>query len=81
MAGEVLHQLPLPLAMTNDDIDLIVPRGRRAPRGRGVRGHTGLLPSDMTTLRDGLRVVRPPVVWGQLAGALTLPDLVALGDA
>jgi very-short-patch-repair endonuclease len=76
----VLHQLPLPQTMTNDDVDLIVPHGRRAPRGRGVRGHTGLLPSDVGTLKGGLRVVRPPVIWGQLAGALALPDLVALGD-
>jgi very-short-patch-repair endonuclease len=62
-------------------IHLMVPPGRRAPRGRGVRGHTGLLPGDVETSAAGLLVVRAPVIWGQLAVALSLTELVVLGDA
>ena len=62
-------------------LDLIVPPGCRAPRGRGVQGHTGLLPGDAETSAAGLLVVRAPVVWGQLAVALSLTELVVLGDA
>jgi len=32
-------------------------------------------------MRDGVRVVRADVTWGDLADRLTLDDLVVLGDA
>jgi very-short-patch-repair endonuclease len=62
-------------------LDVMVPAGRRAPRARALIGHTGLRPSDTQTLSCGLRVVRPPLVWSQLAATLSLIDVVVLGDA
>lgn len=62
-------------------LDVMVPAGRRAPRARDLNGHTGLRPGDTQMLSCGLRVVRPPLIWSQLAAALDLIDLVVLGDA
>jgi hypothetical protein len=75
-----LRGLPLP-AHLGDLVDLSVPTGVRAPRSRGVRGHTGLREADVQLLRSGLRVVRMDVTWGDLASGLGVDDLVVLGDA
>ena len=72
--GQPAREMPLTL-------DVMVPAGRRAPRARGLNGHTGLRPSDTQMLSCGLRVVRAPLVWSQLAAVLDLIDLVVLGDA
>jgi hypothetical protein len=73
-AGRPARETPLTL-------DVMVPAGRRAPRARDLKGHTGLRPGDTQMLSCGLRVVRPPLAWSQLAVALDLIDLVVLGDA
>jgi hypothetical protein len=73
-AGQGSREVPVAL-------DVMVPAGRRAPRARGLNGHTGLRPSDSQLLSCGLRVVRAPLVWSQLAADLDLIDLVVLGDA
>ncbi len=80
----VLWGLPLPLRVLRpaaEDIDVAVIAPRRAPRGRGVRGHQ--LSTASVSVRDmnRLRLASPATVWAQLATALTVEELIAAGDA
>lgn len=64
------------------DLQVVLPPGSSRPRRRGVHGR--LRPID--TARDlrwrhGLPVLDPIAVWVQLAGRLTVVELVVLGDA
>ncbi len=76
-----LQRLPLPRQWDTSPIEVRAPEGHRAPRRVGVIGRTGLRAADVQVLASGLRVVRAETTWADLGGRLTLPDLVALGDA
>jgi hypothetical protein len=78
----VLWDLPLPLVdETRIDVSVLAPR--RAPTGRGVRGHQ-LAPAQVTVDRspDGMPVASAASTWAQLGGELHhLYDLTAVADA
>ena len=84
-SAAVVWGLPLPgplAALRPVDVSVMFPR--RAPEGRGVRGHSvrgsGVHVWDHPQF--GVRVSSPASTWVQLAGDLTHPyDLVAVGDA
>ncbi|MBB5633434.1 very-short-patch-repair endonuclease [Cryobacterium mesophilum] len=73
--------VPLPLPFEQSDLlHVAVPVGRRAPAGRGIRGHTlGVEPGDIRRW-NGLRISGPETTWRQLGAMLGLADLVAAGD-
>ena len=74
---------PLPLAAPRPDepIHLSVRPGSRAPRRLGVVGHHVRDMEVRVVFRAGLPVVDPASLFCQLAAELSLPDLVAVGDA
>lgn len=79
----IIRKLPYPDPQDFGDLELDVSvfRPRRAPRGRGVRGHQ-LTPSlAHVTRHDGLAVSSPASTWAMLGTDLEHRDLVALGDA
>lgn len=61
-------------------IEVSLPRGARATRRPGVRGHTGLAERDVE-VTSGLRVVRAARTWADLAARHDVGALVVLGDA
>jgi hypothetical protein len=72
-----LRLLPVP---AHTPVEATVPPGLPRCRVRGLVVHHGLLERDVT-LVDGLRVIRPERNFVELAGRLSLVDLVILGDA
>lgn len=76
--------LPLPAALRLDQVHVSVAQPRRAPDGRGVRGHS--LSAESVSVREhpvhGIRLTSPATTWVHLAPDIDHPyDLVALGDA
>jgi hypothetical protein len=58
-----------------------VPTPRRAPHASGLRGHSRVvLPGDVLTDADGLRMSAPVRLVCEMAPVLALPDLVAVID-
>jgi len=80
-SAALLHSLPVPQRLRSDRrIDLAVPTGARAPRGRGIRGHQlNLRPEDIVVIA-GVRTTSPLRTFCDLGAALTLPELVAVAD-
>ena len=86
-----LYGLPLPRYLDDSRLHVTVLRGSSPPAARGVVGHE----LDATRMHAGpvvfrnvhpdeffeLPVVEPAVAWAQLASALDLIDVIALGDA
>lgn len=83
---------PLPLGLARErEIHASVPRPRRAPKGRGVRGHSIdlpanrigdlLVPAPSTGELVPVRLVDEPLTLLTCATQLSRPDLVALADA
>lgn len=72
--------LRLPLPEEPSDVHVLAPAGRTRARGRGVVGHVASVAPPIV-LNDGLPVVDPSYVWCQLGNALSVHDLVAIGDA
>lgn len=82
VTAAVLMGVPLPMQWEKLRIlNVTVPAPRRAPSGRGVRGHTAqqLAGGDMRIWR-GLRISSPERLWCELGAVLSVPDLVAAGD-
>ncbi|MFT3798692.1 hypothetical protein [Microbacterium sp.] len=80
----VLWELPLPIRLLRrcvENLDVAVRGARRAPRGRGIRGHQ--LAPELVNVRgrDGLAMASPASVWAQLAPDLSIGELIELGDA
>lgn len=76
-----LWPLPLTWPRAVEPIHLSVQRPARPPRRKGVAGHVVSDPLMTVVRRGGLRLVDASTLWCQLAGQLSLPDLVAVGDA
>jgi hypothetical protein len=76
-----LWPVPLPPDLFDDDLHIGVPPPARPPRRRGVAGHKLLDPRAVAVRRHGRRLVDPATLFCQLAAVLTVPDLVAVGDA
>ncbi|MFC5502180.1 endonuclease domain-containing protein [Lysinimonas soli] len=69
----------LPLPPGDHPIHLTVRPPRNATRTTGVQGHVSAWGAQV--LRDGLPVSDPATLFCECASLLSLPDLVALGDA
>jgi hypothetical protein len=75
-----VHGIPLPSGLERDTRIHVTTLDRgRAPRGRGVVGHsTGVRP--VIRIVRGLRVLGPADTWCTLASLLEVDDLIAAGD-
>ncbi|GIG24108.1 hypothetical protein [Cellulomonas denverensis] len=62
-------------------IHIQVTTAGQRPHRSGVVAHTGLPSRSPVMLRHGLPVIMPEALWLQLAGELTVDELVVLGDA
>lgn len=77
----MMHALPLPAHLeASPVVDLSLLDPARAPHARGLRGHRLKLDADEVVSIGGVRVTSPTRTFVDLAGALDLPDLVAVGD-
>ncbi|MEV8337695.1 hypothetical protein [Leucobacter sp. NPDC077196] len=76
----VIHGLPVP-ARNDDRIDIASLEGNHPPRMTGVRGRYLSAAHIKLTVVARLPVPSPADVWAMLGCELSLPDLVALGDA
>jgi hypothetical protein len=84
LSSAVVWGLPLPGSPAPRPVDVSVIFPRRAPEGRGVRGHSVRESGVHVWVhpRFEVRVSSPASTWVQLAADLTHPyDLVAVGDA
>jgi len=75
-----LHGLPLPRAGDDGRIHITAFAPAQAIGGRGIHGHQMLGASSIVVLLRGKLVASPADAWCQLAGEMTLEDLVAAGD-
>ena len=83
--------LPLPFYLHTPSLDVSIPQGHHPPNDAGIVGHevaNGLWAHRDLVHRDfghdalfALPIVSAALMWSQLASALDLDDLVALGDA
>lgn len=81
VTAAVVMGIPLPLQLERSRLlHVAVPPSRRAPAGRGVRGHTFTVAANDVRVWHGLRISSPERAWCELAGVLSVPDLVAAGD-
>jgi len=78
VTAALLWRMPLPLAVGAEPLHVTVPTPGRAPRGDGVIGHRSSWLE--TTQRMRLRCTSAVSTWCDLASALTVPDLIAVGD-
>ncbi len=76
-----LWPLDLPMPDPQECIHVSVRRPARPPRRFGVTGHLINDPLSTIVWRRGLPLVDPATLFCQLALMLSLPDLVAVGDA
>lgn len=81
MTAAGLYSMPLPLSMTSHtELHVSCPASRRAVDARGIIGHRTLLRAQDWDRRFGYPVTTPERTWCDLAAALTLAELVAVGD-
>jgi hypothetical protein len=76
-----LHGIPLPRAGDGGRIHVSVFAPAQAVGGRGVHGHQMLGASARVVLLRGKPVASPADAWSQLAGQVTLDELVAAADS
>lgn len=76
-----LHGMPLPWATRDSRLHVSVFAPEQAVRERGILGHRMLRASARLVLLRGKPVVSPADAWSQLAGRVTLDELVAAGDS
>lgn len=62
------------------ELSVTVPAPRRAPHANGITGHSREVTSGDVGTTAGIHHSSPARLWCELAGALDLGDLVALGD-
>lgn len=71
----------LPLARLPSGLHVSVPAPARAPRRLGIRGHSVRVAFGDVIVEDGLPVSSLPRAWCELAGIVTVEELVVVGDA
>ena len=76
-----LWPLPLPTARPEEPLHVAVCRPARPPRRPGVVGHVVMDSAAHIVSRARLPLIDPGLLFCQLATQLSLPDLVAVGDA
>lgn len=88
VTAAVLQAIPLPLRVLRGPdsaaprpIDAAVLAPDRAPRAAGVRGRQFSPAVTRLASVDGLRVAAPATIWAQLAGELSLDELIVVADA
>lgn len=75
------HGLPLPFRLAIDEtVHVSVPEGKRAPEGRGTRGHAVRQRPDEADRRYGFLCTTPARTFCDLAAELSLAELIAVGD-
>lgn len=74
-----LHGLPLPRLPSG--LHVSVPAPARAPRRPGIHGHSVRIAFGDVIVENGLQLSALPRAWCELAGLLTVEDLVVAGDA
>jgi hypothetical protein len=79
-SAAVLHGLPLPLQHRPTAVHVAVFAPRKPSRVRGIVPHELRGAGHRIVTVDGLRCVSAEDTWAQLSGALSLPDLVVIGD-
>lgn len=81
VTAALLVGAPLPARLERDpSVHVAVPAPAHAPHGRGVVGHqVTLMGADVRRWR-GLPISAPERLWCELAGVLSVEDLVAVGD-
>jgi hypothetical protein len=72
--------LPLPNGQDGSALHVTTPHPVRAPKGRGIAGHSAVGDREAVELR-GLPVAAPVEAWVQLASLLSADELVVTGDA
>ena len=73
--------LPLPTRVVREpQLHVSVVAPLKAPEARGIVGHTVDRPIRLVTIGEH-RLASPVDAWAQLAGSLTEPDLIVMGDA
>lgn len=78
----LLHGLPLPWQRSASPVvHIAMPSPHRAPHAAGVVGHKLVIGEHETREYRGLRITNPVRTWLDLGSRLTLPNLVAVGDA
>lgn len=77
----MLLGLPIPRRLQDAAVHVLVPEGRPRPRRQGVRPRQAdIVPGEIAVVAD-LSVTSPARTYCDLAAALSVPSLVALGDA
>lgn len=79
-AAELLG-LPIPYRLQDAPIHVLVPEGLPRPRRNGVVARQADIVADEVLTLAGLQVTSPARTFTDLAQHLSLPDLVAMGDA
>lgn len=81
ITAALLLGIPLPERLElARELHVAVPRPRRAPTGRGIRGHSvAASPADVQVWH-GLQLSSAARTWCELGAMLSVPDLVAAGD-
>lgn len=75
-------ELPLPVRMADQRvIHVTAPKTSNRPRRRDILTHHALLRIDECVELDGFRVTSPARTYTDVAYRLTIPELVAFGDA
>lgn len=76
-----LYGIPLPPRLRHARLHATVTAPARAPHAAGLVGHSRFVaPADVTETADGIRISSPARVFLEVAGLLSLPDLVAVVD-
>ncbi|MDP1877656.1 MAG: hypothetical protein Q8M17_08880 [Actinomycetota bacterium] len=80
-SAAVLLGLPVPYRLQDGPVWVMVPEGMPRPRRRDVRARQADVVAAEISVAHGLRVTSPARTFVDLAPLLSLPDLVAVGDA
>jgi hypothetical protein len=73
--------LPLPYRLEQAPIHVLVPEGQPRPRRQGVVPRQADVAANETAMIAGLPVTSPARTYADVASVVSLPDLVAIGDA
>jgi hypothetical protein len=81
MTAARLLGLRLPFRLLDDPvIDVAVPGPKRAPAGRGIRGHKLRLRAGDVVVQNGIPMTSPSRTWCDIAAQLSDEELLAAGD-
>lgn len=79
-SAAVLHAMPLRLSSRPEIVEVSVFEPAHPPQLRGIRAHRLSVSGQRVSQAHGLPVIAPADTWAQLGAALSVEDLVAVGD-